>query len=206
MTAIRYLRFVVGVFGPPTKTGCLYHTVQNLVEIDAVFSIICKLWYLTRLHNAYLRLENRGFGEHKPINGEQYQHNPQKHMHTRKDVIPHVCTHRQYRFKMGASQKDKLKSAEMSDPRGGRNLAIPISLACRLLLCMSSRDSACYATIKMRLKWKVIFFSGWYSERHAEARIHFPNGLYPLEGNKCPILPSPMPICLTSDSYTVIAS
>ena len=80
-------------------------------------------------------------------------------MHTRKDVIPHVCTHRQYRFKMGASQKDKLKSAEMSDPRGGRNLAIPIALACRLLLCMSSRDSACYATIKMRPKMKGNFFS-----------------------------------------------
>jgi len=40
MTAVHYRGFVLGTFGPLTESTCRSVTVQNLVMIDAVVSII----------------------------------------------------------------------------------------------------------------------------------------------------------------------
>ena len=43
MAAVRHLGFVLRVFGPPTKSiWWSFMTVQNLVVIGAVISIVCK--------------------------------------------------------------------------------------------------------------------------------------------------------------------
>ena len=49
MAAVRHLGFVVRLFRPPTNcTVVVSVTVQNLVWIGAVVSIICKFWYFER--------------------------------------------------------------------------------------------------------------------------------------------------------------
>jgi len=43
MAAVRHLGFVLRVFGPPTKSICWpFVSVQNLVGIGAVVSMICQ--------------------------------------------------------------------------------------------------------------------------------------------------------------------
>jgi len=43
----RHFRFVISVFGSPTKS--IWWSVQNLVGIDAVVLIICMFFYFTSL-------------------------------------------------------------------------------------------------------------------------------------------------------------
>jgi len=68
MAAVRHLGFVGRVLGPSTMTIWWFLlVVQNLVEIDAVFSIIYNFQYFAVwLENAYSRPQSLGFGGTSP--------------------------------------------------------------------------------------------------------------------------------------------
>jgi len=57
----------------------VFVTVQNLVVIGAVISVVCNFNILhVKLENAYSRIKNRGFGGFYPQNEEQYERDSQK--------------------------------------------------------------------------------------------------------------------------------
>jgi len=88
MAAVRHLGFVVRVFGPPTKGMVVFIAVQNLVGIGAVVLMICTFSILrVWLENAYSRPKNWGFWGILPINGEQCQRNPKRHILARVRVV-----------------------------------------------------------------------------------------------------------------------
>jgi len=75
MAAVRHLGFVGRILGPSTMTIWWFLlVVQNLVEINAVFSIIYNFQYFAVwLENAYSRPKVWVLGGLHPKNGEQYQ-------------------------------------------------------------------------------------------------------------------------------------
>jgi len=66
-------------------------TVQNLVVIDAVISIVCNFNILhVKFENAYSRAHNRSFWKFYPQNLEQYERDPKRHIVGRKHVVRRV--------------------------------------------------------------------------------------------------------------------
>jgi len=63
MAAVRHLGYVMRVFGPLMKGIWWSLSLQNVVEIDAVVSILCMFYILqVRLENAYSRPKKSFWG------------------------------------------------------------------------------------------------------------------------------------------------
>ena len=94
IAAVRHLRFVMCIFGPPyDKYLVAFITVQSLVGIDAVLSIICKCRFLTHLAWKHFLLTPRYFKMGLPfpklplpIGGSK----PQSHSHQKRGTAPNL--------------------------------------------------------------------------------------------------------------------